>query len=73
MNCEEDYDDEKERLRMHPKLVPAAEGPVDPKTITATIPAQNRDLTRDRRSVLEDSKKARKTVTWNTSSSKVDK
>jgi hypothetical protein len=73
MNCEEDYDDEKERLKMHPKLTPAVEGPVDPKTIATTIPAQNQDLARDRRSVLEDSKKARKTVTWNTSSNRVDK
>jgi hypothetical protein len=65
MNCEEDYDDDKERLRTHPKLLPKPEGPVDAKTVTKTLPAQNQDLAKERRSVLSNDKiEAQKTVTW---------
>ena len=73
MNCDEDYDDEAERSKTHPKLVPTAEGPVDPKTVTGTLPAPNQDRARDRRSVLEKDKLALKSLMWNTSSNRVDK
>jgi hypothetical protein len=52
MNCDEDYDDEKERLRTHPKLLPTEEGPVDAATVTGTIEARTHDPAVHRRSVL---------------------
>jgi hypothetical protein len=73
MNCDVNYDDEKERLRTHPKLLPKPEGPVDPKMIAGTITAQNHDQAGDRRSVLADSlNKTRRSVTWNASLDRVD-
>jgi hypothetical protein len=63
MNCDVDYDDEKERLRTHPKLLPKPDGPVDPKTVAGTITAQNHDQASDRRSVLAgDLNKTRRSV-----------
>jgi hypothetical protein len=73
MNCDEDYDDELERSRTHPKLIPAEEGPVDPKTVTKTLPAQNQDQARERWSMLGEDKLARNSLMWNTSSNRVGK
>jgi hypothetical protein len=74
MGCDEDYDDEKERLRTHPKLLPKPEGPVDPETVAGTITAPNpQDQASDRRSVLgNDIKKPRRSVTWGASLDRVD-
>jgi hypothetical protein len=75
MNCPVDYDDEVERLRTHPKLLPKAEGPVDPQLLDKTINANDSRMANDRRSVLDkvqnDNKMQR--VTWNTSQNKVDR
>jgi hypothetical protein len=73
MNCDEEYDDEVEKSRTHPKLVPTEEGPVDPVTVTAPLPAPNQDQARDRRSVLGKEELTRKSLMWNTSSNRVDK
>jgi hypothetical protein len=68
MNCPVDYDDEVERLKTHPKLLPKEEGPVDPKLINRPINANDSRMANDRRSVLDkvqnDDKMQR--VTWNT-------
>jgi hypothetical protein len=73
MGCDEDYDDEKECLRTHPKLLPKPEGPVDPATVTGTITVQNQDQASDRRSVLgNDIKKPRRSVTWGALLDRVD-
>ena len=64
MGCEEDYDDEKERLKTDPLLLPKEETDI-------TINTQNSHLELDRRSVLGKVDKAPMTV-WNTSSNRVD-
>jgi hypothetical protein len=71
MNCDEEYDDDKERRDIPSILLPQPEGPVDPATIT--IAPQSILHGKDRRSVLENKQKTYKTVTWNTSQNKVDK
>jgi hypothetical protein len=77
MNCEEDYDDEKERLRTHPKLLPIKEGPVDAATVTGTIEARNHDPAVHRRSVLGGEQKSAgkkmQKVMWDTSLNRVQK
>jgi hypothetical protein len=73
MNCDEDYDDDVEKARTHSKLLPAPEGPVDAKTVTATLPAQNRNQAREHRSVLGKDELACNSLMWNTSSNRVDK
>lgn len=45
MNYEEDYDDEKERLRTHPFCLPKVEGPVDAKLVTGVLPMKSQDST----------------------------
>jgi hypothetical protein len=77
MSCDEDYDDEKERARTHPKLLPAEEGPVDAKTVVGTIEAKDHDLAVHRRSVLDVKQKSAgkkmERVTWDTSLNRVHK
>jgi hypothetical protein len=50
MNCDEDYDDQKERRDIPSILLPKPEGPVDPATVTAISP-QSILHGKDRRSV----------------------
>ncbi len=71
MNCDVEYDDDKERRDIPSILLPQPEGPVNPDTVTIT--AQSILRGKDRRSVLEDKQKTYNTVTWNTSQNKVDK
>eukprot|EP00956_Cyclotella_meneghiniana_P028301 scaffold65295_cov71-Cyclotella_meneghiniana.AAC.14 len=67
MNCIEEYDDEVEASRTHPKLLPKQTNPID----TTTLDAQNDDQAVQRRSVLARSGKPA-LMTWNTSSNRVD-
>jgi hypothetical protein len=72
MNCDEEYNDDKERKDIPSiLLLPQPEGQVDPATIT--IAPQSILHGKDCRSVLENKQKTYKTVTWNTSQNKVDK
>jgi hypothetical protein len=72
MNCDEEYNDDRERQDIPSILLPVPEGPVDPDTIKSITP-QSILRGKDRRSVLEDKHKTYNTVTWNTSQNKVDK
>jgi hypothetical protein len=55
------------------RSLPQPDGPVDPKTVTGTITAQNHDQASDRRSVLADSlNKTRRSVTWKASLDRAD-
>jgi hypothetical protein len=70
MNCDTEYDDEKEMRDTPRMLLPKQEGPVDPDIITSII-APSSSPGNDRRSVLDsDVKKQR--VVWNTSQNRVD-
>ena len=71
MNCDEDYDDDKERCDIPSILLPKPEGPVDPVTVI-TISPQSILHGKDRRSVSENVQKRCNTVTWNTSQDKID-
>ena len=73
MNCAENYDDDAERMRTHPKLLPMIENDV-------TINTQNRRQAVDRRSVLgKEQNRPRKsdishvTSIWDASSNRVGK
>jgi hypothetical protein len=80
MNCDLEYDDDKERNDVPPILLPEPEGPVDPTTITSII-APGSLLGKDCRSVLDRDLKRQRVldrdlkrphVTWNTSQNRVD-
>jgi hypothetical protein len=71
MNCDAEYDDDKERRDIPSILLPRPEGPVDPATVTIT--PQSHQHGKDHRSVLENKQKTYDTVTWDTSQSKIDK
>ena len=71
MNCDVEYDDDKERRDIPSILLPQPEGPVDPATVTITPQSILRG--KDRRSVLENKQKTYSTVTWNTSQNKIDR
>lgn len=70
MNCDEDYDDEKEMHDTPSILLPKPEGPVDPDAITSIIPPSS-TLGNDCRSVLGSD--VQKQVMWNTSLRKADR
>jgi hypothetical protein len=72
MNCDVEYDDDKERRDIPSILLPQPEGPVNPDTVTIA-PPQSILRGKDRRSVLENKVKTYNTVTWNTSQNKIDK
>ena len=77
MNCDENYDDDQERLRTHPRLLPKPAGPVDPQLVTKTIEPLVPDKGVNRRSVLgiEQTGTAQKhhQVTWNMSQERADR
>ncbi len=56
MNCDEEYNDDRERQDIPSILLPIPEGPVDPDTIK-TIAPQSILRGKDRRSVLENKQK----------------
>ena len=70
MNCDEDYDDEKERAQTHKLVLPKEEGPVAASTVTGILPPkpQGSKPVLQRRSVLEDKRRAM----WNTSHNRAD-
>jgi hypothetical protein len=73
MNCDEDYNDERERAMTPDVLIPKSEGPVDPSTVNSVLSPDQRSAL-DRRSVLDGDDKGReRSVLWNTSSNRVDK
>ena len=67
MNCCEDYSDENARKETHPSLLAKHEGAVDPTTVVKTIqaPSVNINQTVDRRSVLDEDRKAKRSFGHN--------
>ena len=84
MNCEEDYDDERERLRTNKAVLPREEGPVDASTVSGVLPPKQQDSASvlQRRSVLSKVRtgachsktppRAPCAVTWNASHNRAD-
>jgi hypothetical protein len=74
MNCDEDYDDDKELLKTNAAVLPRPEGPVEASQVTGVLPMKDRGSPSPalhRRSVLEEVPR-KKMVTWNTSSNRAD-
>ena len=71
VDCDVEYCDNEARSDIPRVLLPEPEGPVDPKTVTLIIP-QSSSPGKDRRSVLDGTKKTRQLVTWNTSQDRAD-
>jgi hypothetical protein len=70
MGCAVDYDDDVERSDIPSVLLPRAEEPVDPSTVTSIV-APSSTQGKDRRSVLGGDVK-RPHAMWNTSQNRVD-
>eukprot|EP00956_Cyclotella_meneghiniana_P002567 scaffold3022_cov42-Cyclotella_meneghiniana.AAC.3 len=70
MNCDVDYCDEKSRSDIPAVLLPKPEGPVDADSVTSII-SQDNVSEKDRRSVLDVTKKTRQTMTWDAGQNRV--
>eukprot|EP00956_Cyclotella_meneghiniana_P009212 scaffold12647_cov40-Cyclotella_meneghiniana.AAC.1 len=70
MDCDVDYCDEKSRSDIPAVLLPTPEGPVDADTVTSIV-SQDNMSEKDRRSVLDVTKKTRQTVTWDAAQNRV--
>ncbi len=73
MNCDEDYNDEEERLRTNKAVLPKQEGPVDADTVAGVVPLKQQGSSPLllRRSVLGKVHSGTN-VTWNASHNRAD-
>ena len=73
MNCDEDYNDEEERLRTNKAVLPKQEGPVDADTVAGVVPPKQQGSSPVllRRSVLGKVHSGTN-VTWNASHNRAD-